>query len=274
MFLFYSGYGIYEQVKAKGKSYVRSFLPHRFLPTYASFAICVFFYFVLSLVLRAGYPVRQVLLSFIGWESIGNSNWFMFVTFALYAIFMLSFSITKNNEAGLVLFTVLSVLLAALLFVLKESWWWNTLLCFTLGMWWSRFRERIETVLFKSFAVWGIAFLCIFGAFACCYIFGRRIPLMYVFTALFFALAVCLGTMKFEFRAGRIFAFLGSHVFSIYILQRLVFVSVAQFGLSALPAVYILLCFVLTVLLACSYDFCFGKMSIALQGKRASCAAK
>ena len=73
MFLFYSGYGIYEQVKAKGKSYVRSFLPHRFLPTYASFAICVFFYFVLSLVLRADYPVRQVLLSFIGWESIGNS---------------------------------------------------------------------------------------------------------------------------------------------------------------------------------------------------------
>ena len=272
MFLFYSGDGVYEQTKAKGDLYIKTFLKNRFLPTYVSFAICVFFYFLLSLVIHKNYTFYQTALSFVGWESIGNSNWFMFVTFALYILFFVSFSITNKNEAGLIMFSVLSVLLVAVLFVAKESWWWNTLLCFTAGMWWSRFRERIEPVLFSSFTRWLISFVIAFAVFAGFYVFGRKISLLYVLTSLFFALAFCIATMRLDFRGGRIFGFLGQHVFSIYILQRLVFMSLSCFGIERMPCVYMSVCFVLTVCMACLYDVCFSqvrkRISIVLERYR------
>ncbi|MBR6476984.1 MAG: hypothetical protein IKS85_00920, partial [Lachnospiraceae bacterium] len=34
MFLFYSGYGIYESIKKKGRPYVSGFIRHRFLPVW------------------------------------------------------------------------------------------------------------------------------------------------------------------------------------------------------------------------------------------------
>ena len=117
MFFFYSGYGLMQQIIKKGKQYIQSFLFSRFLPTYISFVICVLFYYILSLVINVDYSCKQLLLSFIGWESIGNSNWFMFVTFVLYFIFFLSFRFVKKVSYGFVIFCFLSFLF----FVIKLS---------------------------------------------------------------------------------------------------------------------------------------------------------
>ena len=258
MFLFYSGYGIYEQLKIKGENYKKNFLQKRFLPTYINFVVCVFFYYLLSIVLHSDYEVRRIILSFIGWESIGNSNWFMFVTFVLYLIFFVSFRFARNNRTGLIIFTALSVVFTALLYVLKESWWWNTLLCFTLGMWWSYFRELIESKLLASSKKWILAFVFVFISFAAFYVFGRKIPLAFIGTSLFFALTICIAMMKINIQSGRIFAFLGSHVFSIYILQRLVFMMFEKLGLNSVWYLYMSLCFVVTILFATGYDKVFA----------------
>ena len=86
-----------------------------------------------------------VMLAYTKWTSIGNSNWFMFVTFALYLLVFISFKLfNKNQLRGLICFSILSIGLTITLFFLKESWWWNTLLCFPLGMWYGFFKERID----------------------------------------------------------------------------------------------------------------------------------
>jgi peptidoglycan/LPS O-acetylase OafA/YrhL len=262
MFFFYSGYGIFEQVKRKGTDYVHSFIRRRFFPTYFSFVICVFLYLLLSFFIHKEYSILQILLSFVGWESIGNSNWFMFVTFVLYLLFVVSFSIPKQNKSGLIIFTIISIAFLVILILFKESWWWNTFLCFPLGMWWSCFKEKFESFLFSDWKNWLSAFVLSFALFVCFYVIGRKIPLLYICTSAFFALTVCLATVKIDCCKGVVFGFLGKHVFSIYILQRLVFIIVEYMcaSIMKIPALFLVICFVLTIIIAYLYDFCFEKI--------------
>lgn len=95
LFLFYSGFGIFESIKTK-EDYVRSFLRKRFLPVWISFVICVSFFLIYDLIVGKAYDFGTILLSFIGWKSIGNSTWFMFVTFVLY-LFILFFLYIKRR---------------------------------------------------------------------------------------------------------------------------------------------------------------------------------
>lgn len=79
MFLFYSGYGIMESIKRKGKDYVRQIPQKRFLSVLINFDIAVVIFIVVDLLLKKTLTVKQCLLSFTGWESVGNSNWYIFI---------------------------------------------------------------------------------------------------------------------------------------------------------------------------------------------------
>ena len=99
MFFFYSGYGIYESLKHKGKQYLINFPKKRLLATWINFAVCVTAFLIEGLLMGNSYQLKTVLLSYIGWDSIGNSNWFMFVTFGIYVIFFCcNFSFTLETS--------------------------------------------------------------------------------------------------------------------------------------------------------------------------------
>lgn len=86
MFLLYSGYGIMESLKRNKEKYIKTFFTHRLVKVWLMFAIAVSLFCILNFVLDRSYPVNNYILCWIGWESVGNSNWFVFDILLLYAI--------------------------------------------------------------------------------------------------------------------------------------------------------------------------------------------
>lgn len=76
-FLFYSGYGVMEQITKKGNSYIKSIPIKRFLVTMIKFDLAVFLFYIINIFLNNTISLKKILLSFIGWDSLGNSNWYI-----------------------------------------------------------------------------------------------------------------------------------------------------------------------------------------------------
>lgn len=84
MFLFYSGYGVSESFKRKGEIYLWNIPKRRVLPTLINFDVAVLLFAIVNLCLGIDYPIIVSILSFTGWKSIGNSNWYIFVIISCY----------------------------------------------------------------------------------------------------------------------------------------------------------------------------------------------
>ena len=143
LFFFYSGYGIWESQKKKA-SYSKTFFKRRFLKTLIHFDIAVLLFILVQLCLGIYYSEREYLLCWTGWESVGNSNWFMFVIFVLYLLAQAALLLQpKNSSAGILLIVLGSVALWIVLRIVaqKPSWWVDTLAVFPLGIIVSQFKD-------------------------------------------------------------------------------------------------------------------------------------
>ena len=219
-FFFYSGYGIMEQMKERGEKYTKGFLKRRLLPIWASFAVYVSLYLVYSICVHSDYSVKRILLAFIGWESLGNSNWFMFDTFILYLFLSISFRFCKGNHKFIVCsMSILCCVFVAVLCCFKESWWWNTVLCFPAGMVFSLLRNQIEKVVDKNYF---LSLLILVIGFLLLHELTRRVRYVYCLYAIGFSLIVVILSMKVKIK-GTALNLLGKHVFGIYMIQRLIY---------------------------------------------------
>ncbi len=97
MFLFYSGYGCTVQYLTKGESYLRAFPRKRILPTLINFDIAVCAFVAVGLLLGKSMIARKVVLSLVCWDSVGNSNWYIFVIMLCYALFWFSAGVVKRK---------------------------------------------------------------------------------------------------------------------------------------------------------------------------------
>ena len=95
LFLFYSGFGVMESIKKKGTAYVNKIPVTRILGTYFRFDIAVLIFIVVRAVSGMTFPVSQYLLSFTGWDSVGNSNWYIFAVVIAYFITFVSFKVSQ-----------------------------------------------------------------------------------------------------------------------------------------------------------------------------------
>ena len=110
MFLFYSGYGVACSIQKKGSDYVRAIPRRRFLVTLINFDLAVLCYLLLDWIFKIEYPRDVIIQSFIGWESVGNSNWYIFVILCLYLLVYISFRfLYKHPIFAILIFSVLSV---------------------------------------------------------------------------------------------------------------------------------------------------------------------
>ena len=97
MFMFYSGYGVMESIKKKQMSYVKNIPVQRFCGTLFRFDIAILMFLVLYIARGLVPTVKQVILSFVGWDSLSNSNWYIFAILVCYAITYVSFMIFKSS---------------------------------------------------------------------------------------------------------------------------------------------------------------------------------
>ena len=105
MFLFYSGYGCMVQYMAKGRAYLQTFPKKRVISTLVNFDIAVAIFVVVGLLLGKSFSIKQVALSFVCWDSVGNSNWYIFAILLCYLAFWFVFDkyttkVSKFNGGG------------------------------------------------------------------------------------------------------------------------------------------------------------------------------
>lgn len=284
MFLFYSGFGIMEQIKQRGGAYIDTIPKKRFPRLLLNTDICVVLFLVLNAAIGKAFGAKQILLSLICWDSVGNSNWYIFDTLALYIITFLSFLIVKKKSCkktrffGLCLTSVLSV---ALVFALAKgkagfAYWYDTLILYALGMWYSFFKSTIEKILMKN----DLIYLAVFAVIALCCLEAYKIRTttdfrIYTYSAwaVLFTLGIVMITLKVKITNPALEWF-GNHVFSIYMLQRLPMILLSHLGIAEQNKyAFLIASLVITVLLAEAFDRCTKAFYSKIQKKHKPQAA-
>lgn len=269
-FLFYSGYGVAESLRSK-PGYARRMPYHRVFKVWLSFAAALLFWFVFDLVRGLEMNAKMILLSLTGWDSLGNSNWFMFVIFCLYLITFVSFVICADRFVpGAVVTTLLSAgLVAALIVLHKETHWWSTVVFYPLGMWYSLLKPRIEKLLQKNNGV----YWCSLAAFAVLtaaahYLYIHRGYRQGVFMAsgCFMMAFLITALMKFTV-CNKTLLWIGKNLFWIYILQRIPMVFFGAHGWNIDKYLYVAICAAVTVGLTFAFSALFRPINKKLFGR-------
>lgn len=254
MFLFYSGYGVMESIKKKGTLYVHAIPKRRILKTLLHFDIAVLLYLFLDLALGtlARRSPLTVLLAFTGWTSLGNSNWYIFAVLMLYLFTFIAFSrLAEKPARALWVVTGFTAVYIAVLAFLKDAWWFDTVLLYPIGMWYSFGKVRIESFLRgKAYRFW-LVFSAVFAAMVVLHLL-RANYLCYELWLITLALFIVLLTMKVKI-GNPVLRFFGKHLFEIYILMRIPMLILLHWGITNIYA-FVLSSFAVTVLLAAGFQ--------------------
>ena len=250
-FLFFSGYGVMESISRKGMSYVHSIPKKRFLHVLAEFDIAIVIFTIVRIILKTPFnngkmfDIKQFLLSLVGWDSVGNSNWYIFSILVAYAAKFIAFEILRGKKYLSVI--GVTVLLSAFivsfrLFNIKEPYWYNTVICYAGGMWFSLLRPAVEKILMKN-AVWIPVF--ILSTVLCLYSFkfAHVNFVLYEISMCLFVWAIVVFTMKVSI-CNKPLVWLGKNLFPMYIFQRLPMIVFRYLGLSEFNIyLYFAVCF-------------------------------
>lgn len=248
MFLFFSGYGVTLSIINKGDMYVKTMPQKRLLTTLFNFDIAVVVFLSADLLLNILYPPLHVGLSLVGWESIGNSNWYIFAILCCYLFsFISSIFFSKIIYAAcLTSFFVIVYIIVLSLF--KEPWWYNTIIGYVGGMWYAIFKEHINSFLNRNY---GKILLLIICAFCTFFRFSSNFIACNI-SVLLFGLLLVLFSMRISL-SNRFLIWCGKHLFPLYIYQRLpmlvISVMFSQF-VTAHPYCYFLICLAITLIIA------------------------
>lgn len=227
-FLFYSGYGVALSAKRKGDRYTREIPRRRVLPTLLITDCAVILYLILQLWRGNTYSLKYLALACIGWNSVGNSCWYIFAILGLYLI---TWIVLRGRELDAVTVGRISVAtLAFTLFLLcagRPSYCYDTLLCYPLGMWFFLYKDRIDAFLAKGSRYWPVAILTV-AAFVLVHKVWNRSLFFYVLTMLLFALCVVLFTMKVQLRSP-VLIYCGRHLQGLFLLHRIPFIFLGDY---------------------------------------------
>ena len=258
-FMFYSGYGVTVSIWKKREPYLRRFPVDRILKTMILFDIAILFYCILAIFTDEEITVGKVLLSFIGLKSIGNSSWYIFAILCMYLVSYISFSVFIRFEGRKGLFLSLSAAtLLTLVYMLTarkylSGQYYNTVLCYVLGMWWFGFKEKADKLLEKD--GFRLAAVLITGGLYFAAHFGSHINIMIdQMQYVFFVVWIVLLTASFRTES-RVFKLLGENLLGVYILQRLPMIYFSE--ISAVhdnTYIYFILCLIVTLALSYIYS--------------------
>ena len=252
LFFFYSGYGVVYSYNKKS-DYYDGFIKNRLLKVLLHFDVAVLLFAVMNIILSIRFDKTQYITCWVGWGSIGNSNWFIFDTLIFYVIAFIAMTVKEKTKTGNVIFaSVITVLclffwaVMAILYGKNATWWYDTIYCFPVGIWYAVLKDKIDAVAKKWYFYIPILALLV-GAFA--YFYERRFYVEYFsILAPVFCLLLTWVTMKVKLD-NKILAWLGKHSFEIYIIQRIPMTFLRHFGLNKNSTLFAFLVIV-TVLLS------------------------
>lgn len=258
MFLFYSGYGVMKSLMVKGNTYLDAYPKKRLLSTLLNFDVAVCCFILLALIIGEKLSFLQIILSFIGWESVGNSNWYIFIILCCYLAFYLVFLVARNRYGlGVVILTLIALGGMMVLYVFKAPHWYNTMLVFPAGVAYALYSEKLEQCIQKRY---GLVIALLIVAFLSLHFLMRMHPLhglTFNIKSIVFALLTVALTMKVQI-GNRWLLWCGFSLFPLYIYQRLPMNAIRNLvgdaWVSAYPNLFIGVCFFVTVGIALLYN--------------------
>lgn len=260
MFLFYSGYGVMESIKKKGSNYIDSIPKRRLLATLANFDVAILLFFLVNLSLGIHYDTQDILLSFTGWESIGNSNWYIFVILCCYLSTYLTFKVVRGQNKNRKLICGGNLLIITCIYVVlvknKQSYWYDTIFSYPLGGCFSLYKSELEGKVRKHYR------LCLAAVFLLFLIlFFEPYEVMCIranMRACLLAIAIVVLSMKVQVRNPSL-SWLGKNLFPLYIYQRIGMIIFSRINegefIKDYPYLYIVLCVMITLLMGYMYKY-------------------
>lgn len=219
MFLFYSGYGIMSSIFHKGQYYINSLPLQRIVKTLLHFNIALTAYLFLFIVRNGFPPLDRLLKSIIAWNGFGNSNWYIFVMLSLWCITYFIFRIFPiSNIKTAWLLLLITIAEIYILSEVKQSWWYNTIICFPIGILYRYYIDDINYLLFNNKRYIIIFLLAIF-TLVISHKYNRVFIIQQI-EVIAFVISILLVTMKIQLKSNMLM-FCGTHLFEIYILMRL-----------------------------------------------------
>lgn len=267
LFFFYSGYGVYTSYRKKGVDYAKAIPKKRVLTTLVHFDLAVCVYLLADALMGIRYSGEWIVSAFFAWQSVGNSNWFIWAILVLY---LMSWAVLRFLPAGAwqpAALTAMSLLYVILFHrAYPDSWWWyDTIFCYAVGMWYGLFREKIEESLSKERNFWVVfALLLAAGRFL---FYWRNHLAAYEALAVVFCLLCVMVTMKVSF-GNRVLRWLGERVFPFYIIQRLPMMILSHFGINEKPYLFFALSLPLTLLCGVGFDWCVKRLDGAFLNRK------
>ena len=258
-FMFYSGYGVMNSIKNKRDNYVESIPRKRVLATILNFGVAVSCFIILNLLLGISMDIEQIVFSYIGWFSVGNSNWYIFTICFCYISSYISYKICGYSRTYLIVNILIVSVFMLLLSRFKPSWWYDTCLAYCVGSVFSFFKEKIESFIFRKYT---ISLLAGIGLFVVTYIIYILIPFAkYIFMnvcSIAFSYLIIVITMKLQVK-NRFLRWSGKNLFPLYIYQRipmiLFFTIYNGILVTEYKYTYVVLCAIMSVIFAYIYKF-------------------
>lgn len=258
MFLFYSGYGVMKSLLDKGKSYLKTYPRKRILATLLNFDLAVCCFILLAWIMGKQLGFTQIILSLIGWESAGNSNWYIFIILCCYLAFYLVFQVVGSRyHLGAVVFIAIALVGVMVLHEYKEPRWYNTLLVFPAGMVYAQYSDKLERWIQRWYGAVIASLIIVLLALH----FMVRMHPLHGFSlnvkSIAFALLIVVLTMKVRI-GNRWLYWCGFSLFPLYIYQRLPMIALrgimGEGWICGHPSFFIGVCFVVTVGIALLYN--------------------
>lgn len=264
LFLFYSGYGVMEAIQKKGIRYIDSFPVKRILATLFRFDCAVLLFLIIGLIFNSQYTFKQVLLSLIGWDTLGNSNWYIFVILVLYLITYFVFKLIKTEKYFIpviaIAFAICVLIVACWYFNIKPIWWYDTALCYVVGMFFSLLKpyfKKLKSSLFNGI-LWFVSLGLIIGFFRFTQSAGNT--LFYLASNVIFAIMVVWISMYIQI-GNKILYWCGNNLFELYILQRIPMIILQHLGIDKINIyLYFIFCCIFTFLLINPFKYLTNKL--------------
>ena len=144
-FMFYSGYGVMTSIM-KEHNYVNRMPRRRIFKTMLLFDIAICVYVVMNVCLNIEMTWKQIILSFVGWEGVGNSTWYIFAILMMYSLTYIGFRISQNDLIkGLLVTTFFITCYILIIRKFKDSQYYNTVFCYAFGLWYAIAKKKIDS---------------------------------------------------------------------------------------------------------------------------------
>lgn len=270
MFLFYSGYGVYESIKKKKDDYIKTFPKKRILSTLFHFDIAVLLFAIVNYIIGNPKSISQIFWALTGWGGIGNSNWYIFAIIFLYIGTYVSFTLLpKDHKTAIKLNWIYTILLMIVIATLRGKgfeYCYNTLMCYPLGLSFSYYKDKIDKVLHNN-KNYLLTLPIILISFIVIKENEYINTIWYSMTSVLFVLSLVLINMKVNLNS-KLLKWFGDNLFWIYILQRIPMLILSKTGY-AMDHTYrfALISFVCTILMTIVFKKLFEKIDKKLFAK-------